>query len=397
MNFSKKAMEVSPSITLEITAKAQNMKNEGIDVIGFGAGEPDFNTPINIQNAAIEAMKNGHTKYTPASGILELKKAIVQKLNKDNNLIYNENQIIVSNGAKQCLFNAFSAILNPLDEVLLPSPYWVSYTELIKLCGGIPVLVDCAEKDNFKLKIQNLEKSVTEKTKAIVLNSPNNPTGTVYTLNELKILSEFAKKHDIIIISDEIYEKLIYDNKVHISIASLSEDAYERTILINGLSKSYAMTGWRIGYAAGDAALIKIMSNLQSHITSNPNSIAQYASLEALQGDQESLSIMKKEFEKRRNYMVEKVNNIKDLSCVKPDGAFYIMVNISKVKGKNIKGECISDSLKFSKLLLREENVAVIPGIAFGADDYIRLSYATSMSIIMNGLERIDKFINKLS
>jgi len=394
MMLSKKAMEISPSLTLAITAKAKKMKAEGIDVIGFGAGEPDFNTPKNIQQAAIKAIEAGQTRYTAASGIIELKEAVVNKFKKDNNLTYKTSQIIISTGAKQCLANIFQAILNPGDEVLIGAPYWVSYPELVQLADGVPTFVDTEESNSFKLIIESLEKAVTKKTKAMILNSPNNPTGTAYTKEELEKIATFAQKHDIIIISDEIYEKLLYGESGHISIASLSEDAYNRTIVINGVSKAYAMTGWRIGYAAASEKITSLMSNIQSHTTSNPCSISQYASVEALNGDQSEVEKMKQEFKKRRDFMVDKINSINNLSCVKPEGAFYVMVNISKVLNKEVDGKIIKDSLTFSDLLLEKEKVAVIPGIAFGVDDFIRLSYATSMENIEKGLNRIEDFVN---
>jgi len=392
--LSKKAMQISPSLTLAITAKAKKMKAEGIDVIGFGAGEPDFNTPKNIQQAAIKAIEQGLTRYTAASGIIELKEAIVEKFKKDNNLTYKTSQIIISTGAKQCLANVFQAILNPGDEVIVGVPYWVSYPELIQLADGVPVFAQSEESNSFKLTVEELEKVVTENTKAIIINSPNNPTGTVYTKNELELLANFAKEKDLFIISDEIYEELLYGNEGHISIASLNEDAYNRTIVINGVSKAYAMTGWRIGYAAASEKITSLMSNIQSHTTSNPCSISQYASVEALKGDQSEVENMKKEFKARRDFMVDRINAINNLSCVKPEGAFYVMVNISKVLNKEIEGKVIKDSLTFSDLLLEKEKVAVIPGIAFGVDNFIRLSYATSMENIKNGLDRIEKFVN---
>lgn len=396
MKLSKKAEAIAPSLTLSITATAKKMYEEGIDVIGFGAGEPDFNTPENIQNIAIDAIKKGLTKYTAASGILELKKAIKEKFKKDNNLEYSTNQIIISTGAKQCLANVFQSILNPLDEVIVSVPFWVSYPELIKLADGVPVFVETKEDNSFKYTIEALNKALSEKTKAIILNSPNNPTGTVYLKEELEKIAEFAKINNLIIISDEIYEKLIYGEEKHISIASLSKDAYDRTIVINGVSKSYAMTGWRIGYAAGNQKVIKLMANIQSHTTSNPNSIAQYASVEALNGDQSSIKLMNSEFKKRRDFMVKRINSIKNLSCITPEGAFYVMANIKQILNKEFKGTAIKDSLSFSKMLLENENVAVIPGYAFGVDNYIRLSYATSMENIKKGLDRIEKFVDKI-
>ncbi len=396
MLLSKKAEQISPSLTLAITAKAKKMKADGIDVIGFGAGEPDFNTPKNIQDAAIKAIQEGMTRYTAASGIIELKQAIIQKLNKENNLTYIPSQIIVSTGAKQSLANVFQAILNPGDEVLIGVPYWVSYPELVKLADGEPVYVETEEINAFKLTIESLNRALTSKSKAIVLNSPNNPTGTVYTKEELIEIANFAKENNLIIISDEIYEKLLYGNNGHISIASLSEDAYNRTIVINGVSKAYAMTGWRIGYAAASVEMVALMSNVQSHTTSNPNSIAQYASVEALNGPQDDVIKMTEQFKLRRDYMVERINSINNLSCIKPEGAFYVMVNISNVLNKSIDGKVIKDSLAFSDILLEKEKVAVIPGIAFGVDNFIRLSYATSMENIKNGLDRIERFVENI-
>ncbi|NFF81692.1 pyridoxal phosphate-dependent aminotransferase [Clostridium botulinum] len=396
MELSKKAENISPSITLEITAKAKALKNEGIDVVSFGAGEPDFNTPQNIINAAIKAMEEGKTKYTPAGGILELKEVICKKFKKDNNLEYKTNQITISTGAKQCLANVFMAILNPGDEVLIPVPYWVSYPELVKLADGVPVFVETVKENNYKYTIEDLEKCVTNKTKAILLNSPNNPTGTIYHEEELKEIASFAKKHDMFIVSDEIYEKLIYDNEEHISIASLSEDAYKRTIVINGVSKTYAMTGWRLGYVAADEKVTKLMTSIQSHMTSNVNSITQYAAIEAISGPEEELGKMVKEFENRRNFMLDKLSKINELSVLRPNGAFYIMVNIEKYLNTIFKGNSITNSVEFSKVLLEEEKVAVIPGSGFGLENYIRLSYATSMDIIEKGIDRLSIFLSKI-
>ena len=396
MNLSKKANSISPSITLEITGKANELKAQGVNVMSFAAGEPDFNTPKNIIEAAIKAMDAGYTKYTKTSGIVELRKAICKKLNQENNLNYSEEQIVVSTGAKQCLANTFLAILNKGDEVILQNPCWVSYTELIKLADGVPVIVNCDENDGYKLSAKNIEKAVTSKTKAILLNSPHNPTGIVYNKNELEEIAQIAKKYNLIIISDEIYEKLIYDGEEHVSIASLSEDAYERTIVINGLSKTYAMTGWRVGYTASSAKLAKIMSSVQSHMTSNVCSISQYAALEALTGPQDSINMMKNAFEERRNFMMKKLEEIDEVSFIKPQGAFYIMVNITYFIGKSINGVKINNSIEFAKMLLEEEKVAVIPGAAFGLENYIRLSYATSMEVIEEGLEGIKFFIGKL-
>ncbi len=397
MELSRKAQAIEPSLTLAITAKAKEMKEKGIDVISFSAGEPDFNTPKNIINAAIKAMEDGNTKYTSVNGILQLREAICKKFKGDNGLEYNPSQIVVSTGAKQSLANTFLAILNPGDEVIVSTPYWVSYPELIKLADGKPVFVEGDEKSNYKFTKENLEKAVTAKTKAIVLNTPNNPTGTIYNKEELEVIADFAKKYNIIIISDEMYEKLIYDNENHISIASLSKDAYERTIVINGLSKSYAMTGWRIGYCATSEKIAKLMISIQSHVTSNVCSITQYAALEALNGPQDEITKMINEFEKRRNYMINRIESIDNLSIVKPKGAFYIMINIENCLGKEINGKILNDSMEFCASLLENEKLAVIPGKAFGLNNYIRVSYATSMEAIKEGLNRIESFIKKLN
>ncbi|MGM9934240.1 MAG: pyridoxal phosphate-dependent aminotransferase [Clostridium sp.] len=396
MNLSKKAGNISPSITLSITAKANELKAQGVDVVSFGAGEPDFNTPQNIINAAIKAMQDGKTKYTPAGGILELKKTICKKFKDDNNLEYKPDQITISTGAKQCLANTFMAILNPGDEVLIPVPYWVSYPELVKLADGVPVFVETLKENNYKYTIADLEKAVSDKTKAILINSPNNPTGTIYNKAELMEIAEFAKKYNLLIISDEIYEKLIYDGEKHISIASLSQDAFERTIVINGVSKTYAMTGWRLGYVAASKEITKLMTSIQSHMTSNVNTITQYATIEALNGPVEDLKNMVKEFERRRNFMVDRLSKIDGVSIIKPSGAFYIMVNISSYFNTTFKGEEIKNSVDFARVLLDEEKVAVIPGAGFGLDEYIRLSYATSMDIIETGIDRIATFLNKI-
>ena len=396
MELSRKAQRIEASVTLAITAKAKEMKENGIDVISFGAGEPDFNTPENIINAAIKAMQEGNTKYTNVNGILPLREAICKKFKEDNGLIYKPSQIVVSTGAKQSLANVFLAILNPGDEVIVPNPYWVSYPELIRLADGKAVFVESDETSSYKFTKENLEKAVTEKTKAIILNTPNNPTGTIYNKEELIEIAEFAKKYDLIIVSDEMYEKLIYDGESHVSIASVSHDAYERTIVINGLSKSYAMTGWRLGYCGATEKIAKLMTNIQSHMTSNVCSITQYAAVEALNGPQDKVKEMISEFERRRNYMAKTLEEMNNLSIIKPQGAFYIMINIDKCLGKEINGEKINDSMDFSAKLLENEKVAVIPGKAFGLDNYVRVSYATSMELIEKGLERINKFVNKL-
>lgn len=396
MKLSVKSKNISESNTLAITAKAKELRASGIDVVSFAAGEPDFNTPKNIIEAAKKAMENGNTKYTQTSGIIELRKTICDKLKNENGLTYEDSQIVVSSGAKQSLANIFLAILDKDDEVLLSVPYWVSYPELIKLADGVPVFVDTSIKNNFKFTVEHLNKALTEKTKAIVINNPNNPTGSIYTREELLEIVKFAKLHDIIIIADEIYERLVYDNKKHISIASLGEDAYNRTVVVNGFSKTYAMTGWRVGYTASCKELAKAMTNIQSHMTSNACSISQYAALEGLVGPQDDINSMIREFEYRRNFMYKKLSKIDGIEIIKPEGAFYIMVNIEKFIGKSFKGEKINNSLEFSTVLLKEKYVAVIPGSAFGLENYIRLSYATSIELINKGLERVNEFIKNL-
>ncbi len=391
-NLSKKGLEISPSVTLEITAKAKEMKSKGIDVISFGAGEPDFNTPENIRKEGIRAIEEGLTKYTPASGIKELKEAICVKFKRDNNIEYSPENIIISNGAKHSLFNALMAIINPGDEVIIGVPYWVSYPELVKIAGGKPVFINTLEENEFKFTVNDLENVKTSNTKAIILNSPSNPTGSIYNKEELEEIADWAVKNSVFVISDEIYEKLVYDGE-HVSIASLNEDIKNLTIVINGMSKAYSMTGWRIGFLAANKEVAKVISNIQSHTTSNPCSISQYASVVGLNGDQTAVEEMKKQFEKRRNYMVDTINSISGLSCRKPKGAFYIMVNIKKLKGTVIKGVKVDSSLDLAKVLLEEGKVAVIPGIGFGDDDYIRLSYATSMENIEEGLRRIKAVI----
>jgi len=393
MLLSNKNMAIAPSPTLSIDAKYKEMLANGIDVVGFGAGEPDFDTPEHIKKAAIDAIMNGQTKYTPAAGTLALRKAVAEKFSKDNGVDYKPTQIVISNGAKHSLVNAFSAILNPGDEVIIPAPFWVSYPEMVKISDGVPKIVYADEEHQFKITAKQLEAAITDKTKAIVLNSPSNPTGMVYTEDELRSLAETAVAHDLTIISDEIYEKLIYDDAKHVSIASFSEKIKENTIIINGVSKTYAMTGWRIGFAAANEKIAKIMSNIQSHAASNPNSIAQAATIAALQGPQDEIEMMRNTFAERRNYMVDRINGIDGVSCTKPQGAFYVMMNITKLFGKVICGKVINNSDEFAELLLEKAKVALVPGAGFGAEGYVRWSYATSMDNIKKGLDRLEEFL----
>ena len=397
MNVSNKALGIAPSVTLEIDAKAKKMKADGLDVVGFGAGEPDFNTPRHVIEAAVKAMDEGKTRYTPASGTIELRRAICDKLLRDNGLSYTPDQIVVSNGAKHSLFNAFQAILNPGDEVLLPAPYWVSYYEQIKMADGVPVPVMSTQEEGFVVSFEALDAAVTPKTKALLLNSPSNPTGMVYTKEQLQAVADIALKHDLYIISDEIYESLVYDGTRHISIPSLSPEIQERTILVNGLSKAYAMTGWRIGYTASNTTLAKVMGNYQSHSTSNPNSIAQAAGIAALTGNKDELNEMVRQFSERREYMVNRVNAIPGFKALMPKGAFYVFVNISGVFGKHTPaGAEINSALDFSKYLLEDKLCAVVPGEAFGDARYMRLAYATDMNSIKKGLDRIEEFVREL-
>ena len=396
MRLSKKTYSVKPSPTLAIDAKAKSLKASGVDVISFGVGEPDFDTPENIKEAAIKAIRSGFTKYTPVGGTDELKTAIIEKLKKDNGLIYEKNEIIVSCGAKHCLYNIAEALYDAGDEVILPAPYWVSYPDQIVLNGAVPVIVKTDEGNAFKITPEILEANLSKKTKALILNSPSNPTGLAYDRKSLEAIAEIAVKHDFYIISDEIYEKLIYDGFEHISIASLGGEIKQRTIVVNGISKSYAMTGWRIGFAAGPKDIINAMTNIQSQSTSNPASISQKAAVEALTGTQDFILKMVSEFDKRRKYMVERLNMIKGVSCIKPVGAFYAFPNVSSYYGRSFKGNSIKSSMDLSAYLLDEAKVAVVPGAAFGDDRYIRLSYATSMENIQKGLDRIESALSNL-
>jgi len=393
MQISNKARLVSTSLTLAIDAKFKKMKENGEDVCGFGAGEPDFDTPQYIKQAAIDAINEGFTKYTVSSGMIELRQAICSKLFKDNQLSYTPSQIVVSNGAKHSLLNTFLGICEPGDEVIIVAPYWVSYPELIKMADGVPVILNT--KSSFKIDANRLIDLITPKTKAIIINSPNNPTGIVYTQKELEQIADIAVNKNIYVVSDEIYEKIVYSPSKHISIASLSDDIKQRTIVVNGLSKTYAMTGWRIGYTACCEQLAKAMGNIQSHATSNPNSIAQKAAIVALGGGSEEINFMIKEFETRKNYMFDRISKSRWLCCNNPNGAFYMFVDISSIMGKIIDDVQINSAYQFAELLLDKVKVAVVPGEGFGVNNYIRLSYATSMNTISKGLDRIEEFLDK--
>lgn len=386
--LSKRAREVSPSATLQITANAKRMVKEGKDVVAFGAGEPDFDTPELIKEAAIKAIQSGFTKYTPTSGISELKEAIVKKLKDDNGLTFSSANIVVSCGAKHSIYNAIQVLIDEGDEVLIPAPFWVSYPEMVKLASGKPVVVETSLKNDFKITPELLSKYLTKKTKLLILNSPSNPCGVVYRRQELKDLADFCVKHNIYCISDEIYEKIVFDGIEHVSIASFSEAIKKLTVTVNGFSKSYSMTGWRLGYLAADTEIAAAVSNLQDHSTSNPNSITQKAALAGFALGEEFFGEVRKKFQERRDYIISRLDNMKDkLGYKKPEGAFYIFCDISKTK---------MDSFVFAKRLLDEKFVAVIPGAPFGCDDYIRLSFATSMEKIKKGLDRIEEWVKTL-
>jgi aspartate aminotransferase len=397
MSLSDRAKNISPSPTLAITAKAKQMKAQGIDVVSFGAGEPDFDTPENIKEAAIKAIREGFTKYTPAGGIEELKEAVVKKLKRDNNLEYQKQEVVISCGAKHCLFNLAEVLFNRGDEVIIPAPYWVTYPEQVKLADATPVFVQTEESRNFALSRSLLERVVTPRTKAIILNSPCNPTGAIYDRQVLQETADLATQSNIYIISDECYEALTYDGEEHVSIASLGKGIKELTIVVNACSKPYSMTGWRIGYAAGPREIIKAMDDLQSQSTSNPTSIAQKAAVEALLGSQEAVSKMRTEFDRRRKYMVERLNAMPGVSCTTPKGAFYAFPNFSQHYGKRWKGGVIKNSTDLAAYLLEEAQVAIVPGLDFGSDSHVRLSYATSMQNIEKGLERIANSVRQLS
>ncbi len=389
MNLSKRVAALTPSATLEITAKAKALKAEGHDVIALGAGEPDFNTPLHILEAAKNAMDEGLTKYTPAGGILPLKESIISKFEEDQNISYNPDEIIVCTGAKHALYTLFQVILDEGDEVIIPTPYWVSYPEQVKLAGGHPVYVEGKEEQAFKVTVDQLEEVVSSRTKAVIINSPSNPTGSIYTPDELEQIGAFCLKHDILIVSDEIYEKLVYDGAEHTSIAQLSDKLKQQTIIINGVSKSHSMTGWRIGYAAGRKEIIKAMTNLASHSTSNPTSISQYAALAAYEGSQEPVAEMKQAFEERLNTVYDKLNRIPGFTCVKPEGAFYLFPN-AKEAAEKTGFNSVDD---FVKGLLEEEKVALVPGSGFGSPENVRLSYATSLDVILEAIHRIERFV----
>ena len=396
LTLSERCLKIAPSLTLAIDARAKDLAAQGVDVVGFGAGEPDFDTPEYIRDAAKYALDQGMTRYTPVAGTLLLRQRICDKLKNDNNLSYAANQILVSNGAKHSLFNALSAIVNPGDEVIIPTPCWVSYPELVRMTGGVPMFVPGREENEFLVSAEEIAPYVTQRTKALILNSPNNPNGCVWPVDMLQGIANLAVEQQFYVISDEIYEKLVYDDARHVSIASLGEEIYNQTIVVNGVSKSFAMTGWRVGYTAAPQALVKAMVSFQSHSTSNTNSIAQYATAEALTNGEIYIEAMRQEFDKRRKLMHERINQIDGVSCHLPRGAFYVMMNIRPLLGRSHNGKTISGSLDFADALLDAKSVAMVPGIAFEQDDHMRLSYAVCQESINKGLDRLAEFVAEM-
>lgn len=392
---SKIAEAVRASTTLAVDSLAKQMKADGLDVVGFGTGEPDFNTPDNINMAGIRAICDGKTKYTPAAGIIPLRKAIAQRLKEDCGVDYDYTQIVVASGAKHSVYIALAAITNPGDEIIIPSPFWVSYYEMVRMVGGTPVIVEAGEEQNFKITAQQLEAAITDKTKCLMLNNPSNPTGMIYSAEELRAIADVCVKHDLYILADEIYYQLIYDGIEFTSIASLGEEVKERTLLINGVSKSYAMTGWRVGYCAANKTLAKIMSNFLSHSTGAPSTISQWASVEALTGPQEGIEAMRLAFLERRDYIVKRINSIPGVSCIVPNGAFYVMMNIEQLIGKTLGGKLIENDDDFAVALLEKALVAVVPCSGFGMKNFVRWSYAASMENIEKGLDRLEKFVTE--
>jgi aspartate aminotransferase len=387
------ASAVRASTTMEIDSLFKQMKAEGIDVVGFGAGEPDFATPENITQTAIDALNAHKTKYTPASGIGELKAAVCHRMKEDCGLDYEPSNVVIASGAKHVVYLALRALVDPGDEVILPAPYWVSYYELIKMMGGVPVVVHATEADDFKITAQQLRDAVTPKTKCMILNSPCNPTGMVYTREELQALADVCVEKDLYVLADEIYYSLLYDGREFVSLASLGDEIKARTILINGVSKSYAMTGWRIGYALADAKIIKVMSNYVSHSTASPATFSQWGAVEALTGPQDTRETMRQAFEERRNYIVERINAIPGVSCLKPEGAFYIMMNLKELIGKELYGVKINNADDFANLFLQKGLVATVPCTGFDAPEFVRWSYATSLDNIKEGCDRLEKFL----
>lgn len=397
MKMADRIGRVKPSPTLTVDAKAKALKAAGVDLVGFGAGEPDFETPDNIKNAAIKAIQEGFTRYTAVGGIDELKDAVIEKFEKDNGLKYTRDEVVVNCGGKHSFFNLAQVLFQKGDEVLIPAPYWVSYPSMVILADAEPVILETKEEAGFKVSPEDLLKAVTERTRALVLNSPSNPTGAMYEPQELEEIARIAVEKNLMIISDDIYEKILFDNRKFVSIASFNDEIKKRTLVLNGVSKTYAMTGWRIGYMAGPADIIKGVTKIQSQSTSNPCSIAQKAAVEALRGPQDSVSMMLGHFSQRRDYIVERLNSIEGVTCFNPQGAFYAFPNVSRLYGKSYDGKTVQGSNDFTEFLLEKAKVAVVPGVAFGTDEFIRLSFATSMEAIKEGLDRIEKAVKSLN
>ncbi len=395
--LSQRCNSIEESITLALTDKVAQLKAKGVDVVSFGAGEPDFDTPAHIKQAANDALAKGMTKYTSSSGILALRKAVAAKLQKENGLSYDpQTQILICAGGKQAIFNVIQAMLDPGDECLLAAPYWVSYPEMVKTAGAVPVIVPTREAEGFKMTPRALDKAITRRTKLFIHCSPSNPTGIVYSEDEQRALARVFVDRGVHVLSDEVYEKLVYGDAKHFSIAQASPEAKDLTIVVNSFSKSYAMTGWRMGYAAGPASIIGGSAKIQSQSTSNPNSITQYACITALEGDQSAIGMMRAEYEKRRDTIVQRLNAIPGISCIKPDGAFYAFPRVDRLFGKKHSGRVVSDANVLAEMLLDIARVLVVPGPGFGAPEYVRLSYATSMKVILEGLDRIEKFVREL-
>lgn len=397
MLLSKRAANISPSMTLELTGKIADLKRQGINVISFSLGEPDFDTPKNICDAAKKAMDEQKTKYTAIPGIMELREAICDKFERDNHLKYTPQEVVVGTGAKQPLVNAILCLVDEGDEVIIPAPCYVSYVEMVKLAGGVPVLVRNHEENGFALDVDAIRKAVTPKTKAIIINTPNNPTGAVYTKEALTELGKLAVEKNFYVISDEVYEKLVYDGKTHYCIAEVSDEVKQHCVIINGFSKAYSMTGWRLGYAAGDQRIIKAMTALQGHTTSNANSITQYAGLEALRGPQDKVEEMRQEFDRRRLFLYDRLNAMDGITCVKACGAFYLMPNVTAFYGRSVNGKVIKDSFDLANYILEEARVAVMPGGAFEAPDNFRISYSNSMENLVKGMDLMEKALKKIN
>lgn len=391
--LSKVAQNVHASATMAVDSKFKQMKADGLDVIGFGAGEPDFNTPDNIKLAGISAILENKTKYTPAAGIIPLRQAIADRLYEDCGIDYDYSQIVVASGAKHNVYLALAALIDPGDEVVVPIPFWLSYGEMVPIVGGVPVFVNATEDQGFKMTAKQLESVITDRTKVVVINNPSNPAGMVYSREELKAIADVCVKHDLYILADEIYYKLVFDGKEFVSVASLGEEIKERTIVINGVSKCYCMTGWRLGYSASNKELAKAMSAYVGHSTGSPSTISQYAAIEALTGPQEGIEEMRKVFEERRNYIYKRINEIDGVSCIKPEGAFYVMMNIEGLIGKTLGGREIKDGNDFAVAFLEKSLVAVVPCAGFGAPNFVRWTYAASMENIKRGLDRLEEFI----